>query len=449
MWLALCFAFAGPMILSGVFEAVLDSKILSFVGTESKKSLSTVMSTRLLYLVLVRNLDFKWKIENEDTIGGDPWQDLEHLLEGPGQELKFPSMVELQNNYGSNVGIPIAFFCGGFVYTLFDIQTSLGNNDVAHALSFGMWWTIVPHMAIISSLLLAGNNPFILQLATDVSRTEHRPVLGIFAQAYESRYKPEWLWFRGRSKYIWLKRVFLLNEVESAAKVLPGVASKEGSKKTPNITVNRKSKPQLTDLQSAVDLAVFDWAQMITITTALIFVPFILAFLTSFYTPTVGLSCRSLTFLTYFLAQMGQVALWAWALSTSSICENGKLHSPAHRSKPCLPNLISWLTYWTLAILFFCTSIFAAIGGTIMQLLGVYSNCLCALPAKYWNTRYMDDAHSYVNLGSNSAADISAAQHWWMAMGSVATGFLCAATYFGWWYQLRLRVIFRDLAEEI
>ena len=62
MWLALCFAFAGPMILSGVFEVFLDSKILSFVGTESKKSLSKVMSTRLLYLILVGNLDFKWKI---------------------------------------------------------------------------------------------------------------------------------------------------------------------------------------------------------------------------------------------------------------------------------------------------------------------------------------------------------------------------------------------------
>jgi hypothetical protein len=62
MWLALCFAFAGPMILSGVFEVFLDSKILSFVGTESKKRLSRVMSTRLLYLILVGNLDFKWKI---------------------------------------------------------------------------------------------------------------------------------------------------------------------------------------------------------------------------------------------------------------------------------------------------------------------------------------------------------------------------------------------------
>jgi hypothetical protein len=60
IWLALCFAFAGLMILSGVFEVFLDSRILAFVGNESKKGLSKVMSTRLLYLILVGNLDFKW-----------------------------------------------------------------------------------------------------------------------------------------------------------------------------------------------------------------------------------------------------------------------------------------------------------------------------------------------------------------------------------------------------
>lgn len=59
IWLALCFAFSGPMILSGVFEAFLDSRILDFVGRETG-TLDRIWSTRLLYIILVGNLDFDW-----------------------------------------------------------------------------------------------------------------------------------------------------------------------------------------------------------------------------------------------------------------------------------------------------------------------------------------------------------------------------------------------------
>jgi hypothetical protein len=37
------------------------------------------------------------------------------------------------------VGVPIVFFAGSFLYTVFDTLSSLGDNDTAHALAFGMW----------------------------------------------------------------------------------------------------------------------------------------------------------------------------------------------------------------------------------------------------------------------------------------------------------------------
>ena len=304
-------------------------------------------------------------------------------------------------------------------------------------------WLIVPHMAIVSSLLLAGNNPFIFQTAVGARTIKHRPVLGIFAQAYESRYKTEWLWFRGRSKYLWLHRSFFLDSTSSITAPDPPLG------KIPTATSKQVTEPQLARLKSAINFSIFDWTQMLLLTTALIFVPFILAFLTSFFTPTVGLSCRSMTLLVYFLAQMGQVALWVWVLSLTSISGTGTLHSPMHRSQPGLPTLLSWLAYWGLAVLFISVSIFTAIGGTIMQLSGIYSNCLCALPIKYWAIRYSESKDTYVMLGSNSAADIRAAHRWWMMMGCTATGFLAVATYFGWWYQSRLRGVFKEVAESI
>lgn len=41
-------------------------------------------------------------------------------------------------SFGSTVGAPILFFVGGFIFTVIDIQNSLGDNDSAHALAFGM-----------------------------------------------------------------------------------------------------------------------------------------------------------------------------------------------------------------------------------------------------------------------------------------------------------------------
>lgn len=76
---------------------------------------------------------------------------------------------------------------------------------------------ILPHIAIVSGLLLAGNNPNTLEgvLAHEIgsiediySAAEHRNFLNkYFELAYESRYRPQWLWFRGRSKREWIERV--------------------------------------------------------------------------------------------------------------------------------------------------------------------------------------------------------------------------------------------------
>lgn len=47
-------------------------------------------------------------------------------------------------------------------------------------------------------------------------------------------------------------------------------------------------------------------------TLLLIGVPYVLAFLTGFFTPPIVLSCRSLTFTVYAVAQICQIVLWLW-----------------------------------------------------------------------------------------------------------------------------------------
>lgn len=58
IWLGVCFAAAGPMIVSGVYEAFLDNEILSVLKASLRTgSLTTEMRARLLLVVLVGNFD--------------------------------------------------------------------------------------------------------------------------------------------------------------------------------------------------------------------------------------------------------------------------------------------------------------------------------------------------------------------------------------------------------
>lgn len=102
-------------------------------------------------------------------------------------------------------------------------------SSSAHQLAFGMMWTTIPHIAIVSSFLLAGNNPSIwqgiaphLQDSNALSRVSslgtgrltsriRAPIFDRFENPYtsmypSSQYKPAWMWNRGSNKAMWLAR---------------------------------------------------------------------------------------------------------------------------------------------------------------------------------------------------------------------------------------------------
>ena len=58
IWLCICFALAGPMILSGLYEALLDNRVLDFVKEKvDNRRLTLDMRCRLLMIILIGNLD--------------------------------------------------------------------------------------------------------------------------------------------------------------------------------------------------------------------------------------------------------------------------------------------------------------------------------------------------------------------------------------------------------
>ncbi len=68
IWLSICFAFASPMSLSGFHEAFLDNRIMRFLVEKTNNyRLILDMRARLLFIVLVGNLDLDREIRDGDA----------------------------------------------------------------------------------------------------------------------------------------------------------------------------------------------------------------------------------------------------------------------------------------------------------------------------------------------------------------------------------------------
>lgn len=185
------------------------------------------------------------------------------------------TMLNCQYSFGSMVGAPVVFFIGGFIFALLQSLQSLGDEDIALALAFGQWYMIIPHIAIISGLLLAGNNPNILEGIVATQRQEQDKGISFwgltFNLTYPSCYKVAWQWHRGHNKKLWIN------------KLLETYLHRTG---------DEKPDKNMVHLEGKTSLSILDWFVVLFLAALLLGVPFLLAFITAFYTPQVGLSCR-------------------------------------------------------------------------------------------------------------------------------------------------------------
>ena len=366
-------------------------------------------------------------------------------------------MLACQYSFGATVGAPVVFFLGAFVFTIVSTLSNRGDENTSLALAFGMWYMIIPHISIVSGLLLAGNNPNTLEGVValefgDVEAEElfERRHFGtkLFELAYQSRYQPQWLWLRGKSKRDWVEKVWSTYEFRPSPTRGDFILDVD-----------------MAALRETTTLSVLNWAVVIGMTILLMGVPYILAFLTGFYTPQVGLSCRSLTFTIYAITQVGQIVLWLWAYagvpdeggSFSFFHKGGALDRSGFftptdvktfrfkKSIFCWPSI--WALIWyNLATIFGFGAVFTAIGGTMMQLMGVYNSDKCDINAGWWTKPH---GNLTVTISSNYALEIQDASTYWKACAITATLFLGVVSFCGWWYQRRLRGLFRLLVKGI
>ncbi|CAK7241161.1 MAG: hypothetical protein STHCBS139747_002620 [Sporothrix thermara] len=88
LWLCMCFAFAGPMIISGLYEAKLDNSVLVYLRHKiDEDRLTMAMRCRLLLVILIGNLDLNHEIGDSagspNADGGtyaDNWKQMDTVL---------------------------------------------------------------------------------------------------------------------------------------------------------------------------------------------------------------------------------------------------------------------------------------------------------------------------------------------------------------------------------
>ncbi|KAI0538099.1 hypothetical protein GGR58DRAFT_319126 [Xylaria digitata] len=490
VWLSICFAFAGPMLLSAVYEYALDRKVLEFLSPPEGEPPNIPMRLRaqLLLAVVCGNIRMAMRERSDYDSGGQTPVDtgLEDLMStekhspyrivhnsiwkrimtmvdeyeacridgGDGRikqmvslPIKLKSLLNSQASFGSTVGASILFFVGGFIYTVVDSESSLGDNDTAHALAFGMWWMVIPYLAIVACAMLAANSPSTLdsivydgantalpdeyEMSFLKSRIEkakkYKPLAAILCQlegynpvelAFEGRFHTVKLWKRGLNKRQWVQEA--VSDYE-ASMTLHRLGKGIGAKK----------------LRAQLTLDVRDCSYVLISSLFLILAPTSLAFLLSYHTPRTGLSCRSLTYLVYAISQVCEMILW-------SLAARLKVKYGAQWSEAS-PIAKRFCWYGQVFVGFF--AVFAAVGGTMLQLLGVYRTCLCQVPATYWS--YLSGPEAYFPLSNNSQADIEAAESWWTVTGSTSVGLLSIVTALAWWHQRRLRNIFTEEANKL
>ncbi|MCJ1418668.1 hypothetical protein MMC32_005017 [Xylographa parallela] len=456
-WMAMIFVGAGPMLLSGMFEALVDYRVMSAItvlkipGRNTKgqsiqrspprdASLTRDEIVELLTIIVCGNLML-------DV--GDPHRYIvEKLGTENGEEVKtrLLHMMSAQNSFGSTIGAPVLFYLGAFVYTILNLFSNPSSEDGAISIALGVEWMIIVHVAIVSGCLLASNNPSTTTavvglspaihptttlysaptIASQSSSGKHSTVktstesryrryliwwgvvrpkghvrhLPLFDQCFETRFQPVWLWRRGHNKMEWIRR--------------------------------SKAWRNHPWFQKEIHLSPLNWLLYLYIPTMIliVFPPGAGGFV-AYDTPPIGFACRSLTLCIYAGCQIVLTTIAA-------------VHA-ASESHKYWENKVFVAIPWFLTAIAMLFSLFTGIGGSMMQIMGVYRNCICYVNAQYWLSL---DASPGIDVATDTQGARESSANW-LTMGYTATAFMALVCYMGYRYQLELRYHFAAEVEAL
>jgi hypothetical protein len=206
-WIAAIITLAGPMILSGLQEMLLDFKIVRALREihhhAAFRGLTPGDRLDLLVSLLCGNFAGKsgqTMMQIRTTLSPTPQTaaTLEH------SKARLIAILAAQANFGFAVGIAALFFLGAFLYNALGINelTVKGINWTPYAL----WLMVMVIVALLSATLLTGNNPNVVNiLLTAQHHPQSRKWYHIVVDYYQNELYPVSMWDRGDSKMNWVR----------------------------------------------------------------------------------------------------------------------------------------------------------------------------------------------------------------------------------------------------
>jgi hypothetical protein len=402
IWVLIIFASAGPMLFSGLQEACLDYMIISYlkerVSKQDQTRLTSATRFKFLLVILAGNstpaigeshqnrLSRNGATSSRLTLLGNAFPLTRHSI--VTTRLRLRAILASQSSFGSVVGAPVLFYIGAFFYSTTDLSSKVGHGEMARSLALGTWWMTIVLVAIVNGCLLANNNASTLSMVVGLRVPDLTgPKLSFeWWPAHASNVQPVSIWDRGSNKRALLK--------DNAAWIT-------------------------YKWEHGIDF--YYWSFVTTSTLILAVLPSALAIAISY--TYIGVSCRALNILLYAMLQLVLIfmVLWRdWRPISPLSCE--------HRIRN------------SLHLLFFFLSVFNSFVGTMLQIMGVYRNCICYIPVSYW--LHLDDA-----LVRHLAADTLErrnASMYWTSIGYGSMGFLIITCYMSWRFQQTMKRAFED-----
>jgi hypothetical protein len=398
IWVVISISMAGPMILAGLYDALLDYRIIQELRPQSLRRQSGLLQGSGPAQRPARDIRVEVGLAVSLVCGSINLNSVSprQIADAVIADKRLRRLIAGQPSFGAIVGIPVVFYLAAFVSTIVDLMKNSSDQDAAYSLAFGVEWMIIVHIAIVSGCLITSNNPSPTVMHVDLHRREADSPPAKWSLNVDNRLsQPVYMWERGMNKIVWLDRM--------SAWVCNG---------------HRDSRDPT--LGKVVKIPVWESIVFVGLPfTVLTFFPSALGAILAWQTPPVGFGCRSLSFVLYGVSQFVLTGLCYLALQRppTKLDESPILW----RSFGCV---VGW---WCLFLLFCGCSLFFGIVVPAMHILGLFHQCFCAVTANMWLD--LDNAPVYIPSDTKDARDSS---RQWIVMGSLSAALMGLCLYFSW-----------------